>query len=711
MLNLLGVPYANCVTHNTRLYLNVFQKCSDFCGGNLRRERTKTFRGTLSAADVMRMDCESQKLKSTDAADVFQAYSALCSRGIGRRRSVNVSLNTTISSSNFIHDNDVCNTGPSTSRAGRNARENPEVDLTTGEATCSRGVRRRPSVNVHQTTTVCSPNFIHGNGTSYTYTNFRDSDQRCLHCGASFWYGECLKGHSHNQKPEYHLCCGRGSIYMQPSREPPEYIKSLFGNKHFMENIQAYNQMFAVTSFGAKIDESINVDRGPYVFNVSGQIYHWIGSLCPLPGEALRFLKLYIYDTDNEVENKMRHLSGIHNSDLDPQMVEGPIYFLDAYNELVQLFRTSRDKCGELDIPKFKIHLYNPQCAHGYEFPTSNTLGAMVFESGITSNTDFDVIIQHKDDPTHRVNKLHPSYLSLQFPILFIYGQSGYHTNLKLRLADSRGRARRGDSESKIKSAEDVDQYISAELPDQRIDPDGYNIVSEMMMHGPCGAANLNALCMKGDKEAAIQILVMHLQDMQRITFRDIDSLCSQGKIALAVASSSIASLLLPSGRTAHSRFKLPLELTEESLCRITKNTQLGKLLADTDLIIQDEAPMNDRRCSEALVRSLKDIVNRSSSLFGDIINSKVLDMVPGESTCYISQDEATPTGNDGAETKMIYLVEHLNTLKLQEISPHHLELKVGAPVILLRNVNLVEVLCNGTRMIVRQLMTKLIEV
>ncbi|GKE60363.1 hypothetical protein Tco_1510730 [Tanacetum coccineum] len=54
-----------------------------------------------------------------------------------------------------------------------------------------------------------------------------------------------------------------------------------------------------------------------------------------------------------------------------------------------------------------------------------------------------------------------------------------------------------GDSESKIKSAEDVDQYISAELPDPRIDPDRYNIVSETMMHGPCGAANLKASCMK----------------------------------------------------------------------------------------------------------------------------------------------------------------------------------------------------------------------
>ncbi|KAJ9553599.1 hypothetical protein OSB04_017644 [Centaurea solstitialis] len=96
-----------------------------------------------------------------------------------------------------------------------------------------------------------------------------------------------------------------------------------------------------------------------------------------------------------------------------------------------------------------------------------------------------------------------------------------------------------------------------------------------------------------------------------------ISSLRCEGKIVLAVASSGIASLLLPSGRTAHSRFKLPLELTEQSLCRITKNTQLSKLLADTHLIIWDEAPMNDRRCFEALDRSLRDILDAPDSLFG----------------------------------------------------------------------------------------------
>ncbi|XP_071713363.1 uncharacterized protein [Rutidosis leptorrhynchoides] len=96
-----------------------------------------------------------------------------------------------------------------------------------------------------------------------------------------------------------------------------------------------------------------------------------------------------------------------------------------------------------------------------------------------------------------------------------------------------------------------------------------------------------------------------------------ITCLRAKGKIVLAVASSSITSLLLPLGRTAHSRFKLPIDLTDESMCNINKNTQMAKLLESTDLIVWDEAPMNNNRCFEALDRSLRDILGKKNSPFG----------------------------------------------------------------------------------------------
>ena len=39
-----------------------------------------------------------------------------------------------------------------------------------------------------------------------------------------------------------------------------------------------------------------------------------------------------------------------------------------------------------------------------------------------------------------------------------------------------------------------------------------------------------------------------------------------RGKVVICIASSSIAALLLPSGRTAHSRFHIPLAVTDNSI-------------------------------------------------------------------------------------------------------------------------------------------------
>ncbi|XP_072088389.1 uncharacterized protein [Arachis hypogaea] len=53
----------------------------------------------------------------------------------------------------------------------------------------------------------------------------------------------------------------------------------------------------------------------------------------------------------------------------------------------------------------------------------------------------------------------------------------------------------------------------------------------------------------------------------------------SGGNIVLYVASNGITSLLLPNGRTVHSRFKIPLSINEDSICNIKQGTPLSKLI------------------------------------------------------------------------------------------------------------------------------------
>jgi hypothetical protein len=89
-------------------------------------------------------------------------------------------------------------------------------------------------------------------------------------------------------------------------------------------------------------------------------------------------------------------------------------------------------------------------------------------------------------------------------------------------------------------------------------------------------------------------------------------------------------------------------------------------------------------------------------------INDYIMDMISGEETTYRSCDSVCDASIYG--TNEMYPTEFLNTLKFPGIPDHELRLKVGLPVMLLRNINQSSCLCNGTRMTITQLGNKYIE-
>jgi len=76
------------------------------------------------------------------------------------------------------------------------------------------------------------------------------------------------------------------------------------------------------------------------------------------------------------------------------------------------------------------------------------------------------------------------------------------------------------------------------------------------------------------------------------------------------MALSSIAALLLDGGRTAHSRFKIPVQgLNSTSTCYISRDFELAALLQAAAFIVWDEAVMMQRHVFEVVNRSLQDIM------------------------------------------------------------------------------------------------------
>jgi hypothetical protein len=118
-----------------------------------------------------------------------------------------------------------------------------------------------------------------------------------------------------------------------------------------MHNIRQYNCLFAFTSMGANIDNSVNDGHGPLVFKISGQVHHRIGSLLPTDGTSPKYIQLYIYDTANEVKNRMKCLNNGETiaENLNPSIIQGLMKILDENNPFVKKFRMARDRLREGD--------------------------------------------------------------------------------------------------------------------------------------------------------------------------------------------------------------------------------------------------------------------------------------------------------------------------------------------------------------------------
>ena len=97
------------------------------------------------------------------------------------------------------------------------------------------------------------------------------------------------------------------------------------------------------------------------------------------------------------------------------------------------------------------------------------------------------------------------------------------------------------------------------------------------------------------------------------------------------------------------------------------------------------------------------------STKFVHITKQTDLHMLLGEEKVYLSSDSIIPSDVD-IEENVVYPAKFLNSVKVAGLPRHCLKLKVGAPIMCLRNMDVADGLCNGTRLIVTQLLPHVIE-
>lgn len=261
--------------------------------------------------------------------------------------------------------------------------------------------------------------------------NFGRPIYKCQYCKALLWCEERLNSNKGTTTPTFGICCKQGKIDLPPLREPPPYLRNLLRSEgqdsvNFKENIRSYNSMFSFTSMGGVVDKEINTSKGPYVFRLHGQNYHHIGTLLPEGTDKPRFAQLYIYNTENEVDNRISaSRCNDSKSTVDPNIVKELKVMLDDNNILAKTFRMARDRFQEGDYHDYTLRMLGKRNGT-HNLPSASEVAALVVRDPTGESEGRDIVVEYKNMEPQRISEIHPKFMSMQYPLLFPYGEDGF---------------------------------------------------------------------------------------------------------------------------------------------------------------------------------------------------------------------------------------------------------------------------------------------
>ncbi|KAL6557453.1 hypothetical protein OROMI_017803 [Orobanche minor] len=194
---------------------------------------------------------------------------------------------------------------------------------------------------------------------------------------------------------------------------------------HFRKRCRTYNNTTAFRSLGITYDESLaKSNKGIYSLRIQGSVYHFIRDLVPVEGPG-RQLQLYFYEPENELQNRLSQ-----SEDLQLHILQH-IVELMRRNTYALFFR------GLKELPN--LHEYNivlradPSLdMRVYNLPTVNQVSAIWNEmTGVPAAQPHDIRVYTSSGQTHCVHYYYDCYDPLQYPLLFPFGESGWHTGIR----------------------------------------------------------------------------------------------------------------------------------------------------------------------------------------------------------------------------------------------------------------------------------------
>lgn len=105
---------------------------------------------------------------------------------------------------------------------------------------------------------------------------------------------------------------------------------------------------------------------------------------------------------------------------------------VDDNNPYAQSFRMVTERLHQGICDDVRLRLIGRRSRDGrtYNLPTTSEVAALIVGDVDSSYDTRDVVVETQSGALQRISELHPSYLPLQYSLLFIYGEDGYFADV-----------------------------------------------------------------------------------------------------------------------------------------------------------------------------------------------------------------------------------------------------------------------------------------
>lgn len=108
---------------------------------------------------------------------------------------------------------------------------------------------------------------------------------------------------------------------------------------------------------------------------------------------------------------------------------------LENCNPLVRAFLIPRDRFQQFDIAKLGLRLLSDGniITGQYNSPSCSEVASLIIGDFDMHSSGHDIIVEHQTNGLHRISELHPSFMAVQYPLLFPYVEHSFYASITRR--------------------------------------------------------------------------------------------------------------------------------------------------------------------------------------------------------------------------------------------------------------------------------------